>query len=67
MTLTQEEMDQKIDEHFGFEARDDVEGVLTTLAPDVTHDIVRFPAGPTRVANKGFGKSYFWLNSPVSF
>ncbi len=40
-------MDQKIDEHFGFEARDDVEGVLTTLAPDVTHDIVGFPAGPT--------------------
>ena len=47
MTLTQEEMDQKIDEHFGFEARDDVEGVLTTLAPDVTHDIVGFPTGPT--------------------
>ena len=47
VTLTQEEMDQKIDEHFGFEARDDVEGVLTTLAPDVTHDIVGFPAGPT--------------------
>jgi hypothetical protein len=27
MSLTHEEMDQKIDEHFGFEARDDVEGV----------------------------------------
>ena len=47
MTLTREKMDQKIDEHFNFEARDDVEGVLSTLAPDVVHDIVGWPAGPT--------------------
>jgi predicted ester cyclase len=40
-------MDQKIDEHFGFEARDDVEGVLSTLAEDATHDIVGWPTGPT--------------------
>lgn len=40
-------MDQKIDEHFGFEASDDVEGVLSTLAPDVIHDIVGSPTGPT--------------------
>lgn len=47
MPLTREEMDQRIDEHFGFEARDDVEGVLSTLAPDVVHDIVGWPSGPT--------------------
>ena len=47
MALTREQMDRKIDEHFGFEMRDDVEGVLTTLAPDVEHDIVGSPAGPT--------------------
>jgi hypothetical protein len=47
MALTPEEMDRKIDEHFGFEARDDVEGVLATLAPDVVHDIVGWPSGPT--------------------
>jgi hypothetical protein len=41
-------MDKKIDEHFGFEARDDVEGVLATLAPDAEHDIVGSPLGPTR-------------------
>jgi predicted ester cyclase len=41
-------MDRKIDEHFGFEARDDVAGVLSTLAPDVEHDIVGWPTGPTR-------------------
>ncbi|SAK68362.1 SnoaL-like polyketide cyclase [Caballeronia catudaia] len=46
MTLTRVEMDQKIDEHFGFERRDDVEGVLATLTDDVEHDIVGWPAGP---------------------
>jgi uncharacterized protein len=47
MVLTPAEMDRKIDEHFGFEARDDVEGVLATLAPDAEHDIVGWPSGPT--------------------
>jgi predicted ester cyclase len=48
MSLTPSQMDRKIDEHFGFEAADNVEGVLATLAPDVTHDIVGYPTGPTR-------------------
>jgi hypothetical protein len=48
MAMSPEEMNQKIDEHFGFEARDDVEGVLATLAPDVEHDIVGWPSGPTK-------------------
>ncbi len=47
MALTREQMDAKIDEHFGFEARDDVAGVLATLSPDVEHDIVGSPGGPT--------------------
>ena len=47
MALNRSEMDRKIDEHFGFEARDDVEGVLATLAHDVEHDIVGWPPGPT--------------------
>jgi len=46
--LTPQQMDRKLEEHFGFEARDDVEGVLATLAPDVEHDIVGAPTGPTR-------------------
>ena len=46
--LTREMMDAKLDEHFGFEARDDVEGVLSTLAEDVEHDIVGWPFGPSR-------------------
>lgn len=48
MALTREQMDSKMDEHFGFEASDDVEGVLATLAADVEHDIVGLPSGPTR-------------------
>ncbi len=45
--MTREEMDQKLDEHFGYEAADNVEGVLATLSPDVEHDIVGAPTGPT--------------------
>jgi predicted ester cyclase len=47
MALTQLEMDRKIDEHFNFEAQDNVQGVLATLSPDVEHDIVGWPSGPT--------------------
>jgi hypothetical protein len=47
MAITREAMNRKIDEHFGFEARDDVEGVLATLSPEVEHDIVGSPSGPT--------------------
>ena len=47
MGLSRDEMDRKIDEHFGFEARDDIDGVVSTLAPDAVHDIVGWPGGPT--------------------
>lgn len=48
MTMTRDEMDRRMDEHFGFEARDDVEGVLSTLAVDAEHDVVAgLPALPT--------------------
>jgi len=46
--MTPDQMDRKLDEHFAFEARDDVEGVLGTLAEDVEHDIVGAPGGPGR-------------------
>lgn len=48
MGLTPAEMDQRMDEHFGFEATDDVEGVVATLTPDAEHDIVGWPTGPTK-------------------
>lgn len=48
MGLSRAKMDQKIDEHFAFEAAGDVEGVLATLTPDAVHDIVGWPGGPSR-------------------
>ena len=61
MAITREQMDRKIDEHFGFEAQDDIEGVLATLAPDVEHDIVGWPTGPThgRAAARAFYEAMF--------
>lgn len=61
MPLTPAEMDRKIDEHFAFEARDDVEGVLSTLTPDVVHDVVGWPTGPAhgRAAARPFYETLF--------
>ncbi len=47
MKLTPEEMDRLLDEHFGYEAADDIDGVVGTLAPDAEHDIVGWPLGPS--------------------
>ncbi|HET6599443.1 MAG TPA: ester cyclase [Burkholderiaceae bacterium] len=41
-------MDRKVEEHFRYEACDDVQGVLRTLAEDVEHDVVGWPRGATR-------------------
>src|SRR5262245_10402066 len=48
MALTAQQMDAKMDEHFGFEAGDDIEGVLATLTEDVDHDIVAWQLGPAQ-------------------
>jgi len=48
MAMTRSEMDRRMDEHFAFEAKDDIAGVLATLAADAEHDIVGWPSGPTR-------------------
>ena len=47
MSISPAQMDAKMDEHFAFEAKDNVEGVLATLAEDCEHDIVGWPGGPT--------------------
>jgi hypothetical protein len=61
MSITRAQMDAKMDEHFAFEAQDDVEGVLATLAEDCEHDIVGWPSGPThgRNAPRGFYETLF--------
>ena len=47
-SLTREQMDRIIDEHFGYEARDDVDGVVSTLTADVEHDVVGSPGSQVR-------------------
>jgi len=44
--MDQAAMDGIVHEHFGYEAADDVEGVLATLAPGATHHLVGSPLGP---------------------
>jgi steroid delta-isomerase-like uncharacterized protein len=46
--MTRQEMDRLIDEHFRYEATNDLEGVLSTLTEDVVHDVVGFPDSPVR-------------------
>lgn len=61
MSLTRAQMDRKMDEHFGFEMRDDVAGVLATLTEEAEHDIVGWPTGPTRGREgaRGFYEALF--------
>jgi predicted ester cyclase len=44
--IPKEQFDRMIDRHFRFEAEDNVEGVLSTMVPDVEHDVVGSPTGP---------------------
>ncbi|HEY5712651.1 MAG TPA: ester cyclase [Allosphingosinicella sp.] len=61
MALTPAEMDARLDEHFAFEAADDVAGVLATLSDTVEHDIVGWPPGPAhgRDQARAFYESLF--------
>jgi uncharacterized protein len=61
MALTREQMDRKIDEHFQFEANDNINGVLSTLAEDAEHDVVGWPTGPVqgREQARGFYNTLF--------
>lgn len=45
MTMTRQQMDELVDRHFAFEATDDVDGVLASLADEVTHEVVPSPMG----------------------
>ncbi|MBI5719098.1 MAG: ester cyclase [Burkholderiales bacterium] len=55
--ITRSAMDRAIDEHFAYEGRDDVAGVLATLSDDVDHDIVGSPTGPLR--GKGAVRAFY--------
>jgi steroid delta-isomerase-like uncharacterized protein len=53
----QQRFDAMIDRHFRFEAEDDVDGVLSTMAEDVEHDVVGYPTGPVR--GKGSARGFY--------
>ena len=48
MRVPTEQMDRAVDEHFRFEATDDVDGVLASLADEVEHEVIPSPAGVLR-------------------
>ena len=43
--MTPQQMDELINQHFGFEAKDDVDGVLASLADEVRHEVIPSPMG----------------------
>jgi ketosteroid isomerase-like protein len=43
--MTRDEMDRLVNEHFMYEATDDVDGVLSTLTDDVAHHVIGSPLG----------------------
>ncbi len=45
MNMTREQMDQLVNEHFDYEATDDVDGVMSTLTADAEHEVVPSPVG----------------------
>ena len=48
MGLTRDETDRIVDQHFAFEAADDVEGVLGSLADGAEHEVIPSPVGKLR-------------------
>ena len=61
MGMTAADMDRVIDQHFAFEATDDVEGVLGSLTEDAEHEIVPSPFGRLtgRAAIRGMYETLF--------
>jgi hypothetical protein len=46
MTMSRESMDKVVNDHFMYEATDDIEGVLRTFTDDVQHEVVGGSYGP---------------------
>lgn len=45
MGMTREQMDQLVNAHFAFEATDDVDGVMSSLADGAQHEVIPSPVG----------------------
>jgi hypothetical protein len=57
MALTHAQMDRIINDHFGFEARDDVDGVVGSLAEPAEHEVVPSPVG--KLTDRGEIRSFY--------
>jgi hypothetical protein len=53
MPMTREQMDALVDTHFSYEAADDVDGVLATLADGAEHEVIPSPFGAVRDRSRG--------------
>jgi hypothetical protein len=60
-TVNRDEMDRVVNEHFMYEATDDVDGVLGTLTDDVEHHVIGSPWGSLtgRAATRPFYEQLF--------
>jgi ketosteroid isomerase-like protein len=47
-TSTRDQMDRTVNDHFRYEATDDIEGVLSTFSDDAEHEVIGGPDGPLR-------------------
>jgi ketosteroid isomerase-like protein len=45
MGMTREQMDRLVNEHFAFEATDDIDGVMGSLAATAEHEVIPSPVG----------------------
>ena len=45
MGMSPADMHRAVIEHFGYEAADDVDGVMATLSDDVEHEVIPSPVG----------------------
>lgn len=61
MSLTRAQMDNIIDDHFRFEATDDINGVMGSLAAQAEHEVIPSPFGVLRdtQAIRSFYKALF--------
>jgi uncharacterized protein len=47
-TMSRESLDRIVNDHFMYEATDDIEGVMRTFADDAEHEVIGGPDGPLR-------------------
>jgi ketosteroid isomerase-like protein len=59
MSMTHEQMDAIVDEHFRFEALDDVDGVMRTLLEGAVHEVIPSPVGA--LDDPGEQRAYYEL------